>query len=386
MDLQTQREIAKRTLRFLDEGTTEMAPGMYEEPIESYISEEVWRRELEAVFYRFPLFVGMSSDLAEPGAWFTRDLVGTPLLVTRGTDGRMHAFLNACPHRGVKVTEEPCGTNRRFTCPFHGWVFDPQGDLVGMPFAPGFEGMDRSTKSLGELPSAEVEGMLFVKLSPGPELDMDEFFGDFRKDLADFGFETWTPIAEPHFHPIHANWKTVFDGFCETYHFLTLHRDTAPHVYGNVSVFQGFGRHGRMTTTNKVIDDLRDRSEDDWFPLRDGSYNVNYRVFPSLSFSTIGTDRTEIFQVLPAGGPDETLAIHYSYLRHAPANEEERKVALENLAFACKTIVDDQDFHVNSTTLPGIRHPLAPKTFTFGRNEPCAQYWHGQLARALEGQ
>ena len=179
-----------------------MAPDMYEEPIESYISEEVWRRELEAVFYRFPLFVGMSSDLAEPGAWFTRDLVGTPLLVTRGNDGRMHAFLNACPHRGVKVTEEPCGTNRRFTCPFHGWVFNPEGDLVGMPFAAGFEGLDRSTKSLGELPSAEVEGMLFVKLSPGPELDMDEFFGDVKTDLADFGFSTWTPIAEPHIHHI----------------------------------------------------------------------------------------------------------------------------------------------------------------------------------------
>lgn len=67
MDLLTQREIAKRTLGFLDDGTTDLAPGMYEEPIESYISEDVYRREIEAVFSRFPLFVGMSSDSPSRG-------------------------------------------------------------------------------------------------------------------------------------------------------------------------------------------------------------------------------------------------------------------------------------------------------------------------------
>src|SRR5262249_41829478 len=155
-----------------------------------------------------PLFVGMSSDLPEPGAWFTRELLDTPLLVTRGNDGEVHAFLNSCTHRGVKLTEDPCGTSRRLTCPFHGWVFDPDRELVGMPFQQGFEGLDRSGKSLGELPSAEVHGMLFVALHPDATFDADEFFGELGPDLAAFGFSTWTPIAEPHFHHIHANWKT----------------------------------------------------------------------------------------------------------------------------------------------------------------------------------
>jgi phenylpropionate dioxygenase-like ring-hydroxylating dioxygenase large terminal subunit len=385
VDLATQREIARKTLRFLDEGTTEMAPDLYEEPIDSYISGEVWRREIERVFARFPLFVGMSMDLPEAGSWLTREMVGTPLVLTRDDEGTVHAFLNSCRHRGVKVAVEASGWARRLTCPFHGWVYTPEGELVGIPFARGFEGMDRQGKSLAELPAAEVNGMLFAQLAPGPPIDVEDFLAGLGPDLGEFGFETWTAIAEPHIHHVKANWKTVFDGFCETYHFLVLHRDTAPHVYANVSVFEGFDRHGRMTTTNKVIDELRSRDEKEWFPLRDGAFNVNYRVFPSLSFSTIGSDRTEIFQVLPGGSPDDTVAIHFSYLRHQPATEAEREKALEDLRFACLTIVDNQDFRVNESTLPGIRHGAAPKTFTFGRNEPCAQYWHRQMSLAMEG-
>ncbi len=386
MDLGTQRAIARKTLRFLDEGTTEMAPDLYEEPVESYVSEDVWRRELEALFGRFPLFVGMSMDLPTAGSWFTRELLGTPLLFTRDEHGVAHAFLNACAHRGVKLTEEPCGTSRRLTCPFHGWVYNSCGELVGMPFAQGFEGMDRGAKHLAELPMGEENGMLFAKLSPGGPLDMATFLEGLGPDLAGFGFQTWKPIAEPHIHRVRANWKVVFDGFCETYHFLVLHRDTAPHVHANVSVFDGFGRHGRMTTTNKVIDQLRGRNEEEWFPLKDNAFNVNYRLFPNLSFSTIGEDRTEIFEVLPGSGVDETIAIHFSYLRHEPESELERQKALEDLRYACVTIVDNQDFHVNQSTLPGIRHPAAPKCFTFGRNEPCAQHWHRQYARAMEGE
>jgi len=385
MELSAQREIARKSLRFLDEGTTEMAPALYEEPVTIYTSEQVYKQEMEHVFLRVPVFVGMSRDLPEPGSFFTRELAGKPLLFTRDETGCVHAFLNSCQHRGVKLVDG-CGKSRRLTCPFHGWVYNPGGELVGMPFAEGFEGLDRTGRGLIEYPAGEAYGLLFASLRPGPEIDLESWLAGLGPDLAAFGFGTWEPIAQPHVHQVRANWKVVYDGFCETYHFLQLHRDTAPHVYANVSAFDPFGRHGRMTTTNKQIDELRSRPEEEWHPLRDGSFNVNYRIFPSLSFSTIGDRRTEIFQVWPGRGPDETVAIHFSYLADPPETDAQREKALADLRFACQTIVDDQDFRVNESTLPGIRSESSARSFVFGRNEPCAQYWHRQLRLALEDQ
>jgi choline monooxygenase len=85
---------------------------------------------------------------------------------------------------------------------------------------------------------------------------------------------------------------------------------------------------------------------------------------------------------LPGRGVDETVAIHFSYLADPPRTDAERDKALADLHFACQTIVDDQDFRVNESTLPGISAERVPRTFVFGRNEPCAQHWHRQLRLA----
>ena len=72
--------------------------------------------------------------LAGPGTYLTVDLCGTPVVVTRDRAGQVHAFLNACRHRGVRVVDG-CGAARRLTCPFHAWSYDLEGTLVGLPTA-----------------------------------------------------------------------------------------------------------------------------------------------------------------------------------------------------------------------------------------------------------
>ena len=84
----------------------------------------------------------------EPGSYRTVDLCGTPVLVTRAKDGRVHAMANVCRHRGVRVVDG-VGETRRFTCPFHAWVYDLEGKLVGMPVADAFEGMCREEQGPG---------------------------------------------------------------------------------------------------------------------------------------------------------------------------------------------------------------------------------------------
>ena len=59
---------------------------------------------------------------------------GETIVITRQADGGVAAFHNVCMHRGPSFVTELKGCKaRRFTCPYHGWVYDTTGKLVGVP-------------------------------------------------------------------------------------------------------------------------------------------------------------------------------------------------------------------------------------------------------------
>src|SRR3546814_19706157 len=70
-------------------------------------------------------------------------LADVPLLIIRGDDGRVRAFFNACSHRSTQIEVKPSGNRAEFECPYHRWLFNKEGELVGCPnqreFIPGFE-------------------------------------------------------------------------------------------------------------------------------------------------------------------------------------------------------------------------------------------------------
>lgn len=384
MNLAMQHDLARRTLALLDEKTTAMAPHVWEEPLAGYCSVEQFEQERRLVFNRYPMFVGLSSDLPGPGSWMTFDATGTPMLVTRGDTGRVRAFLNMCRHRGVRVVEPGCGDGaRRFTCPFHAWVYDIDGTLVGIPGAEGFSDMRREERGLIELPAEERYGMVFAAADPDASFSIDAYLGGLAEHFASFGFETWRSIAAVHPHPVATNWKVVWGTHCETYHFAQLHKETAgPLVYGNTSVADFYGQHALMTSTMRSIDELRHRPEDEWRPVDDGQINLNYRLFPNLSLSVVSGNRLEIFVVYPGASPHDTVALHYAYRKEAPAPEEIEELE-EQVRWACRTVVDGEDYAMAQRAGIGLRSAVTPQSLVYGRNEPVLQHMAIGLRRAL---
>lgn len=56
---------------------------------------------------------------------------GEDIALYRAEDGAVHALEDRCPHRGIKLSHgsvEGC----RLVCLYHGWTFDPAGQLVEM--------------------------------------------------------------------------------------------------------------------------------------------------------------------------------------------------------------------------------------------------------------
>ena len=147
-----------------------------------------------------PQCLGLSGDLPEPGSFLTNDDLGIPILATRDADGTFRAFVNAVPPpRREWSRPSERGTKRRFTCPFHAWIYDSAGELVGLPEPEHFGDVDRSCLGLRPLPAEERHGLLFVH--PDPERrrrsTLDHLLGEWFDDE----FPTWNFDTDAAAHP-----------------------------------------------------------------------------------------------------------------------------------------------------------------------------------------
>ena len=59
-------------------------------------------------------------------------VAGVPVIMARGEDGEIRAFVNMCSHRGNFVVEEGTGKTKNFRCNYHAWSYDLRGDLINI--------------------------------------------------------------------------------------------------------------------------------------------------------------------------------------------------------------------------------------------------------------
>jgi phenylpropionate dioxygenase-like ring-hydroxylating dioxygenase large terminal subunit len=374
-----EHSLVRRLLHHVERGTTDLADGVLEVAAATYTSPDRLAEEREVLFLGHPLVLCLSGALPGPGSYTTVDLCGTPVLLTRAADGRVRAMANVCRHRGVRVVDGT-GEARRFTCPFHAWVYDIEGRLVGVPVASAFEEMCREEKGLVDLPVAEGYGLVVGRLRPGPPVDIDAYLGpELAHELALLDFADWAPYTDPHVHPVTANWKVTLDTFRENYHFDYLHRNTLKgYAYGGVLTFDALGPHLRNCSAVRSIDELRGRSVDQWGEVTQ-HFSYQYQLFPNTSL-TFDSRHIELWQILPVDAGTSEV-VHTAYMRPGLPDEDRDRLA-EMAPWICETVVDGEDFWVAGRTEPGLRTGLVD-TVVFGRNEPALQHLHRGFAAAL---
>ena len=136
-------------------------------PVSEYTDPQRLQLEIDTLFRQFPVIIGHRSELAEPGQFVTHDIAGVPLLITRGRDREVRAFINVCRHRGARLESEPCGKASTFSCPYHGWTYGLDGALRGLRHASGFGEINKQEFNLVEVPAFERFGLIWVRPSPG---------------------------------------------------------------------------------------------------------------------------------------------------------------------------------------------------------------------------
>ncbi|ODU04431.1 MAG: hypothetical protein ABS81_10290 [Pseudonocardia sp. SCN 72-86] len=191
---------------------------------------EIFELEQHRIWSREWIFVGHVSELPSAGSYLTRKIGADGVIVTRDADDDIHVVLNACSHRAAQVCHAEQGTATRFRCPYHGWVYDQAGRLLGAPAERRMYrgGLDRA--NLG-LPTADVavrHGLIFARWANAAGPSLDDALGDFGfyLDLYFGGLEGgWTVTGPPQRWRIPTNWKIPAENFTgDAYHAIATHR------------------------------------------------------------------------------------------------------------------------------------------------------------------
>lgn len=367
MDRKTQVSIAKRFLAHLEAGTTDSADSLMSVPVSDYIDRDMWDEEIEQFYKRKPVVVGLSAELPEVGSFLSVTIVDVPILITRTAEG-LQAFLNVCRHRGAQVAPEMCsGRQTRFTCPYHGWTYDNAGKLIGVANAKTFGSFDTATRGLTRIAVAERCGIVFAVLTPGIEIDIEEWMAgaDVHMGL-DNRFEDYTLVGTREVEA--ANWKLVVEGHLESYHFASLHRDSiAPFMVSNCTTFDRFGPHILITFVQQHIEKLRDMPEESWEPLKEDMINLQYVMFPG-TMVVVWQNAIGLQIIQPSKEPGRsTSRLVYAVRTECLDTEEAVAKANATLDFNANLVATED--YVASFQIQRGFETAAQSEILFGKNE-----------------
>jgi nitrite reductase/ring-hydroxylating ferredoxin subunit len=371
--------MAKHNIAHVKAGTIDQEREVLPVPARHYYDSQHWRREVDLIFKRLPLMLALSAELRSPGDYKSIEAAGVPVLIVRGDDGQVRAFVNLCSHRGSVIMQEGIGNTRRFTCPYHAWTYDHHGALVAVYAERDFGDIDHACHGLTALPVAERAGLIWVTVNPKSWLPIDTFLSGYDCLLQHFGFADWHLFARRTIPG--PNWKIAYDGYLDLYHLPILHKNTFGSKMPHRALYTAWGPHQRVSSPEPSLLKLTERADDDW--PTPALLNGVWTVFPHVSIASFdggGGRGVMVSQLLPGDSPDSSSTVQLYLLEKQP-NAEQCEAA--NAQFKLlEYVVREEDYAT------GLRQQRALQTglkehVLFGRNEGGGQRFHHWLERLL---
>ena len=382
----TLEQHAAALLRHTAEGTFPLADEVMVLGAGHYTSPERFDTEKQRVFQRVPLVLAASCELPGAGAYKTLEVAGIPVLLVRDRQGKAHALLNACTHRGAAVASG-CGAAVRFTCPYHGWTFAPDGALLGVASPADFGTVDKAMLAMKRFPVTERGGLIWAILDPGSTQDPAAMLGGIDEMIAGFGLADWTMVESRTLHG--PNWKLAFDAHLEFYHIPVLHRETFGPERSNRAFYFAQGPHQRVIAPQGrpgtvVPDDLYalgrlPTSDEPLDPLLIGEWIL----FPGTSINTfyIRGIRCVLISIVVPGAEVGTSTTTQTFLAETPPDEPGRAAMGEICAFLAH-VVGDEDLPTSAFQQKVMATGMLGEV-RFGRNEGGLQHFHRWLDQVI---
>ncbi len=204
--------------------------GVARVPFRVFSDAEIYALEQEKIF-KGPIwnFLCMEVDVAKPGDVRTTWVGETPVVVTHDQDGKLHAMVNRCAHKGALVCLKQKENRESLTCVYHAWNYSLDGQLQTVAFRNGPKGkggmpedFDASKHRLQPLRVATFCGLVFGTFSEETE-PLDQYLGAPMSKFLDRNLGRPLKILGVHSQMIHNNWKLYAENVRDSYHATLLH-------------------------------------------------------------------------------------------------------------------------------------------------------------------
>ena len=217
-------------------------PALTPIPRRRYIDPEFFKLETEHVFRKSWLVVGHASEFPNIGSYVTYDIPWAPVVVIRGKDRRLRAFLNSCSHRGAPIVRDVQGDTRMMVCKYHAWSFDLEGKLVSVPQKTDFCGLNTDEYPLREIRCELWGGMVFINFDAAA-MPLSEWVAPFGSTY-DHIVNAPLRCVNKRSYVMRCNWKIAVEAFVETYHVPVIHKETAAQVIQSHDTWLELYPHG----------------------------------------------------------------------------------------------------------------------------------------------
>ncbi len=294
-----------------------------------YHDPDFFKTEMERVIRPSWQVVCHVSDVSGAGDWHSLELLGTNIVVIRGDDGELRAFNNVCRHRASRLLDGSDGCAKKLVCPYHGWTYERDGRLSGVPNKADYVGLDMGTLGLNKVALEVWQGFVFIRLA-GQGPTVAEMMAPFEEMVAPYRFPEMRAFGRVTLRPRALNWKVIADNYSDGLHIPVAHPGLT-RLFG-----RGYGIEAK-DHVDRMWGDLVDRPSAnpserayqhflprvDHLPADKQRHWLYFKLWPNVAFD-VYPDQVDFMQFIPVS-PTQTIIREIAYA--LPDKRREMKAA-----------------------------------------------------------
>ncbi|MFP4694548.1 MAG: aromatic ring-hydroxylating oxygenase subunit alpha, partial [Halothece sp.] len=133
-------------------------------PANFYTDPELIPQEKQSIFKKNWLYVSDRAQLFQENNIFVTEICDISVLLVKNSRNSIQAYYNVCPHRAsLLCSESGQHSLKQFVCPYHAWVYNLEGKLIGTPAKDQFpEGFSLDDYPLKPIRCEQWEGFIFI--------------------------------------------------------------------------------------------------------------------------------------------------------------------------------------------------------------------------------
>jgi carnitine monooxygenase subunit len=323
-----------------------------------------------------------ASDIPNVGDWHSLDLLNESIIVMRGDDGGLRAFHNMCRHRASRLVDGDTGCAKKLVCPYHGWTYEKDGQLTGVPNRADYPGLKPDTLGLKPVEMEDWNGFIFIRLEGGGP-SVAEMMAPYDAMVAPYRFRELQAFGRVTLRPRDVNWKSVADNYSDALHIPVAHPGLT-RLFGRGYGVEAESHVDRMwgDMVDRPSANISERAYQKFLPptphLPEAAQRhwLYFKLWPNVAFD-IYPDQVDFMQFIPVS-PTQTLIREIAYA--LPDARREMKAA-RYLNWRINRQVNAED----TALIARVQAGMESKHYTpgpLGESEVCLRGFANKL-RAL---